>query len=121
MTSTTSIASPSSTGWPKEDPGINTGSIIAAAIGGGVLVLGMPFGIKMYLRRRKWAKAQRPRRLQEREMRRQWAETSNPSEGQGIPPEPTGGGHNFLFSQDWHGRSKTPGTGNTNDELQASR
>jgi len=121
MTSTTSSASASPTAWPAEDSGVNVGSIIAGSIGGGVLLLGMPFGIKMYLRRRKWKKAQRPRRLQEREMRRQWAETSNPPEGLSIPPEPTGGestgaGHNFLFSQDWHGRSKTPGTESTNKE-----
>jgi hypothetical protein len=42
---------------------VNTGSIIAAAVGGAVLLAGLPFCIKMYLRRRKWKKAQRPRRL----------------------------------------------------------
>jgi hypothetical protein len=122
MRSTSSSASPTSTKWPDEDGGkVNTGSIIAAAVGGGVLLLGLPFGVKMYLRKRKWRKAQRPRRLQEREMRRQWAETSNFYARQDIPPEPTDGGHNFLFSQDWHGQSKTAGSGSPNYEMQGNR
>jgi hypothetical protein len=103
----TSSASPTAT--PKNDGReVDTSSIIAAAIGGAVLLAGLPFGIKMYMHRRKWRKAQRPRRLQEREMRRQWAEPTNPyvMETETIPM-PTAGGGNFLFSQDWHGKLNT--------------
>lgn len=105
LTSTTSSPSPSSTYTDPDGGRVNAGSIVAASIGGGVLLLGLPFGIKMFLRKRKWKKAQRPRRLQEREMRRQWEETGNPYVGDEvpIPPEGEGGGGNFLFSQDWPG------------------
>jgi len=118
-------ASASARAKAQEEGGkVNSGSIIAAAVGGAVLLAGLPFGIKMFLRKRKWSKAQRPRRLQEREMRRQWAEPSNPYSSAEIPtPPPPTAGQNFLFSQDWHGKSKSakPGaTGATNHELQGN-
>jgi hypothetical protein len=125
MTSTSSSTSASPTNIDPDGGKVNTGSIVAASIGGGVLLLGLPFGIKMYLRKRKWKKAQRPRRLQEREMRRQWAETGNPYSSQTvpIPAEPAEGGNNFLFSQDWPGgRTTTEASGGTpNLEIQGNR
>jgi len=107
FTVATSSASP--TAIAKSDgQKVSTGQIIAAAIGGAVLLIGLPFGVKMYMRKRKWRKTQRPRRLQEREMRREWAEPTNPYMNEVIPiPSPTAGGSNFLFSQDWHGKSAT--------------
>jgi len=109
----------------KDGTKIDSGSIIAASIGAAVLLCGLPFGIKMFIRKRRWSKAQRPRRLQEREMRRQWAEPSNPYSRAAIPTPPPAAGQNFLFSQDWHGRSKSggpPGTGTppANYELQSN-
>jgi len=107
FTIATSRAPPTAT--PDNDGRkVDNGSIIAAAIGGAVLLAGLPFGIKMYMRRRQWRKAQRPRRLQEREMRRQWAEPTNPyvMETETIPM-PADVGSNFLFSQDWHGKPKS--------------
>jgi len=99
-----SSASPTATAVRKKEK-VNTGSIIAAAVGGAVLVTGLPFGVKMYLRRRKWRKMQRPRQLQEREMRRQWEEPANPYLSQELPVAPMTAESNFLFSQDWHGTS----------------
>lgn len=98
--------------------GVNTASIIAAAIGGAVLLCGLPFGIKMYLRKRRWKKAQRPRRLQEREMRNAWAGPETAPRDIYIRqeiPRATTGTNNFLFSQDWPGKAKT---GPTTYELQ---
>lgn len=100
MTSTSSSASATSTS-NNNGKKVDTGSIVAAAVGAGVLLLGLPFGIKVFIQKRRWKRMQRPRRLQEREMRRQWAEGGNPYIRQDIPVEPTGGGNNFLFSQDW--------------------
>lgn len=86
---------------------MNTGSIVAAAVGGAVLLAGLPFGVKMYMRKRKWRRTQRPRKLQEREMRRQWAEQAEPYMTEEIAlPSPTTEGGNFLFSQDWHGKPR---------------
>jgi len=103
-------------GDPTSHEGVNTGSIIAAAIGGAVLLAGLPFGIKMLLQKRKWSKAQRPRRQQEREMRRAWA---GPEERQRDIyvrqeiPRAGAGTTNFLFSQDWPGKAKLPASGAT--------
>lgn len=107
----TSAAAPTATAVHKKET-VSTGSIIAAAVGGAVLLVGLPFGVKMYLRRRKWRKMQRPRQLQEREMRRQWQEATNPYMAQELPVPPPSAGHNFLFSQDWHGKSSVVRTTN---------
>ena len=71
------------------------GSIIAACVGGGVLLLGLPFGIKMLMRKRNWRvkaeKAPRTRNLRHPFVREQ------------LPPGP-----NFLFSQEWHAAPTPP-------------
>lgn len=103
-----SSISNSTTTTKTKHEGVNTGSIIAAAVGGSVLLAGLPFGIKMFLRRRKWKRATRPRRLQEREMRRAWAGPETAPRDIYIRqeiPRATTGTNNFLFSQDWPGRA----------------
>ncbi|KAH8602205.1 hypothetical protein B0O99DRAFT_588419 [Bisporella sp. PMI_857] len=70
------------------------GSIIAACVGGGVLLLGLPFGIKMLIRKRNWRKAEKAPKT--RNLR-------HPFVREQLPPGP-----NFLFSQEWHGAPSPP-------------
>jgi len=65
------------------------GSIIAACVGGGVLLLGLPFGIKMVIRKRNWRKAEKAPKIRN---------LKHPFVQKQLPPGP-----NFLFSQEWHG------------------
>lgn len=74
---------------PVEE-GNNNASIIAACIGGGVLLLGLPFGIKMIWRKWSWRQEERAPKQRTNPFGRQ----------QAIPVE----GPNFLFSQEWHGQ-----------------
>jgi len=88
MTCTSSDSSPTLICKPTDLN--NNASIIAAAIGGGVLLLGLPFGIKMMIRKWKWRQAETAPKQRTYPFARQ----------QAIPVE----GPNFLFSQEWHGR-----------------
>jgi len=70
------------------------GSIIAACVGGGVLLLGLPFGIKMIIRKLRWRQAEKAPKI--RSLR-------HPFVREQLPPGP-----NFLFSQEWHGPPEPP-------------
>ncbi|KAG9244221.1 hypothetical protein BJ878DRAFT_507246 [Calycina marina] len=70
------------------------GSIIAACVGGGVLLLGLPFGIKMALRKLHWQMAEKAPKT--RSLRHPFVQKQ-------LPPGP-----NFLFSQEWHGTPAAP-------------
>ena len=70
------------------------GSIIAACVGGGVLLLGLPFGIKMIVRKLRWRQAEKAPKI--RSLR-------HPFVREQLPPGP-----NFLFSQEWHGGQAPP-------------
>ena len=70
------------------------GSIIAACVGGGVLLLGLPFGIKMVIRKLNWRKAEKAPKIRN---------LKHPFVREQLPPGP-----NFLFSQEWHGTPAPP-------------
>lgn len=70
------------------------GSIIAACVGGGVLLLGLPFGIKMCMRKLRWRQAEKAPKI--RSLR-------HPFVREQLPPGP-----NFLFSQEWNGGPAPP-------------
>lgn len=70
------------------------GSIIAACVGGGVLLLGLPFGIKMLIRKLNWRMAEKAPKT--RNLRHPFVQKQ-------LPPGP-----NFLFSQEWHGTPAAP-------------
>jgi len=94
---------------PPDGPSSPLASIIPAALGGAVLLAGLPFGIKALYRKRQWRRAMRADRLpDEREamdMRSQDLSSLyvDPVPPVYLPPERNRG---FMFSQDWYGRSR---------------
>jgi len=94
MTCTSLASSPTLICNPVINNTNNRPSLIAAGIGCGVLLLGLPFGIKMVLRKWRWRQAEKPPRQRTYPFARQ----------QELPVE----GPNFLFSQEWHGKQYSP-------------
>lgn len=96
---------------PPSAPISPLASIIPAVLGGAVLLAGLPFGIKVLIRKRQWARAMRADRLpNEREAMDMRTQDLSSLYVDQPPAAYLGndrrGGGGFMFSQDWYGRSK---------------